>query len=148
MSDEKKAGIGARYREWLPTKATLFWSCIGSVVVALVIGFTWGGWVTGGTSRDMATTAGADARGQLASVICVERFLASPTASAQLAELKELTSSYQQRQLIEKTGFATMPEQDSANRGAADLCAKMLASLATEDLAPATADTAAATVVE
>jgi hypothetical protein len=24
----------------------LFWSCAGSVVVALVVGFTWGGWVT------------------------------------------------------------------------------------------------------
>ena len=146
MSDENKAGIGARYREWQPTKATLFWSCIGSVIVALVIGFTWGGWVTGGTSRDMATTAGTDATGQLASVICVERFLASPTAAAQLAELQELTSSYQQRQLIEKTGFATMPEQDSANRRAADLCAKVLASFTPEDLAPATGDTAAAVV--
>ena len=144
MSAEKKRGMGERYREWQPTKATLLWSCVGSVVVALVVGFTWGGWVTGGTSRDLAATAGTDARGQLASVICVERFLASPTAAAQLVELKGLTSSYQQRQFIEKSGFATMPETDSANRRASDLCAQMLAALAPEDVAPAAADTTAA----
>ena len=35
-----------RFNEWQPTKTTLFWGCVGSVVVALVVGFTWGGWVT------------------------------------------------------------------------------------------------------
>ena len=43
----------------------------------MIIGFSWGGWVTGGTSQTMAATAGNVARGELASVICVEKFKAA-----------------------------------------------------------------------
>ena len=39
----------------------------------MIIGFSWGGWVTGGTSRTAAVTAGDVARGELASAICVEQ---------------------------------------------------------------------------
>ena len=28
------------------------WGVVGGAVAAIVIGFAWGGWVTGGTSRD------------------------------------------------------------------------------------------------
>ncbi len=30
------------------------WSAIGGAVVLAIIGFTWGGWVSGGTAREMA----------------------------------------------------------------------------------------------
>ena len=107
----------------------LFWSCAGSVVVALVVGFTWGGWVTGGTARGMAETASAESRYELASVICVEKFLAAPDAQAQLAELKAIGSSYRQRQFVEEGGWAVMPNRDEAARQSTDLCAKVLANL-------------------
>lgn len=125
----EKASLYERFRGWQPTKATLFWTSVGSVAVVLTIGFTWGGWVTADTSRGLADAAGADARGQLASMVCVQRFLASPDADKQLVELKEITSSYQRREFIQKTGFATMPNQDSANRRASELCSEVLAEL-------------------
>jgi len=121
-----------------PSKTMLFWSCAGSVVVALVVGFTWGGWVTGGTARDMAETAGDDSRYELASVICVEKFLAAPDAQDQLAEIKAIDSSYRQRQFIEAGGWAVMPNKDDAARQAADLCAKVLTNLELDQ--PAQAD--------
>ena len=46
-----------RWQAYHPSKAALFWSCVGCVVVALIIGFTWGGWVTGGTATKMAEKA-------------------------------------------------------------------------------------------
>jgi hypothetical protein len=74
MANQQKRSIQQRWNDLQPTKTMLFWSCLGSVVVALIVGFTWGGWVTGGTARDMAATAGDESRGELASVICVEKF--------------------------------------------------------------------------
>ena len=121
-----------RWDDLQPSKTMLFWSCAGSVVVALVVGFTWGGWVTGGTARDMAQTAGDDSRYELASVVCVEKFLAAPDAQAQLAELKAAGSSYSQRQFIEAGGWAVMPNNEEASRQASELCAKVLTNLEPE----------------
>ena len=133
MADQHKRSIQQRWNDLQPSKTMLFWSCAGSVVVALVVGFTWGGWVTGGTARDMAETAGEEGRYGLASAICVEKFLAAPDAQAQLAEFKAIDSSYRQRQFIEEGGWATMPEKEEAARQAADLCAKVLTNLELEE---------------
>ena len=134
MADQHKRSIQQRWNDLQPSKTMLFWSCAGSVVVALLVGFTWGGWVTGGTARDMAQTAGDTSRHELASVICVEKFLAAPDAQAQLAELKAIDSSYRQRQFIEAGGWAVMPsDEDRAARQSIDLCAKVLANLELEE---------------
>jgi hypothetical protein len=77
----------------------------------------------------MAETAGKSSRYELASVVCVEKFLAAPDARAQLTELKAIDSSYRQRQFIEAGGWATMPGKEKATRQAIDLCAKVLANL-------------------
>ena len=133
MTNQHKRSIQQRWSDLQPSKTMLFWSCAGSVVVALVVGFTWGGWVTGGTAREMAETAGDESRYELASVICVEKFLAAPDAQARLAELKATGSSYSQRQFIEAGGWAVMPTKDEAARQAADLCAKVLTNLELEE---------------
>jgi hypothetical protein len=129
MTDQQKRSIQQRWSDLQPSKTMLFWSCAGSVVVALVVGFTWGGWVTGGTAQKMAGAAGDTSRYELASVICVERFLAAPDARAQLTALKAIDSSYRQRQFIEDGGWATMPSKDKAARQSADLCAKVLTNM-------------------
>ena len=116
------------------SKTTLFWSCAGCVVVALVVGFTWGGWVTGGTARQMAATAGDEARFDLASVICVDRFVAAPDARAKLIELKAIDSSFRQREFIEQGGWATMPGSTTPARQAAVICARVLSNLELEEL--------------
>jgi hypothetical protein len=141
MANPQKRSIQQRWNELQPSKTMLVWSCLGSVVVALVVGFTWGGWVTGGTAREMAETAGDESRWELASVICVEKFLAAPDAQAQLVALKAIDSSYRQRQFIEEGGWAVMPSKDEATRQAADLCAKVLINLELE--APTEAEAAA-----
>jgi hypothetical protein len=129
MTDQSKRSIGQRWDALQPSKTMLVWSCAGCVAVALVVGFTWGGWVTGGTAQKMAGTAGDTSRYELASVLCVERFLEAPDAQAQLAALKAIDSSYAQRQFIEDGGWATMPSKEKAARQTADLCAKVLSNL-------------------
>ena len=140
MADQQKKSITQRWDSLQPSKTLLVWSCAGSVAVALVVGFTWGGWVTGGTAQKMAETAGKDSRYELASVICVEKFLAAPDATAQLTKLKAIGSSYAQRQFIEDGGWATMPSKDKAARQSADLCAKVLSNMELNEAAKADAE--------
>ena len=143
-----KRSLGQRWDELQPSKTLLVWACVGSIAATLVVGFTWGGWVTGGTARDMAGDASGEARGQLASVVCAEGFMAAPDAAAQLVALKGLSGSYQQRQFVEKGGWAVMPgkdaadRQDAADRRAADLCARVLADLETGQAASVSPPTA------
>jgi hypothetical protein len=114
----------------------LFWSCAGSVILATVIGFSWGGWMTGGSANSMAETSAAQARQELAAVVCVDRFMAAPNAGVQLTALKEITSSYGQSKFVEDGGWAiivpasatTTDYKARANdRKAAGLCAEELA---------------------
>ena len=42
--------LSQRFADYRPSKTVLFWSCAGCVAATMIIGFTWGGWVTGGTA--------------------------------------------------------------------------------------------------
>ncbi|MCB1992058.1 MAG: hypothetical protein KDG49_11420 [Geminicoccaceae bacterium] len=129
MSKLEKATFSQRWSALQPSKTVLVWACLGSVAATMVLGFTWGGWVTGGTAREMAEDAGASSRYELASVICVEKFLNADDARAELTTFQAIKSSYKQREFIEAGGWAVMPSKDKAARQSADLCAKVLANL-------------------
>ena len=113
---------GRRWEEYRPSKSMWFWSMAACAAATMVIGFAWGGWVTGGTATRMAEAAAADARAQLAAAVCVTRFEDSKDAAAQLAALKD-AYSYQRRGLIEAKGWTTLPGNENPISGAADLCA-------------------------
>jgi hypothetical protein len=117
--------FGGRWGEYRPSKGIWFWSCLGSCIATMVVGFAWGGWVTGGTATRMATDAARGARAQLAAESCVFRFNQGPEMSAQLAELKKV-SSYQRNSLLIKGGWATMPGDTDPVVGAADICVEKL----------------------
>lgn len=125
-AQSSKPSLARRWEDYQPAKSTLFWACAVTVVATLIIGFNWGGWVTGGTSRSLAANAGDVARGELASAICVDRFNAAPDAAAKRVELKALTDSYTKRQFIETGGWATMPGKTSPDRLGAESCAVAL----------------------
>ncbi|WP_442578075.1 hypothetical protein ACSBOB_21290 [Mesorhizobium sp. ASY16-5R] len=122
-----KPSLAQRWENYQPSKSTLVWACAATAVVTMIVGFSWGGWVTGGTSRTLAATAGDVARGELASVVCVERFKAATDSPAKLTELNAITDSYKRRQFVEAGGWATMPGQTAPDRRAAEGCAAALA---------------------
>lgn len=135
MSDGQK--LTDRWSQYRPTKSTWFWSCAAVAVATMVIGFTVGGWTTGGTAQEMAEEAAEDARAQLASTLCVDRFVSAPNASSELAALKE-ASSYERDDMIEDGGFTTFANMEDSVSGAADLCAEQLVAL--EEIPGATAE--------
>ena len=132
------------WKEYRPSKAVWLWSCVASVVLTMIVGFTWGGWVTGGTARENAETAAETAAATLASKICAYRFLRAQDAGQQLAALKE-ASSWERDSFIEDGGWVTFAGMKEPVEGAADLCARTLASA---ELPLAQADTGADRTVD
>ena len=118
-------GLGQRWANYRPTKGLLFWAAAGGAIAAIVVGFSWGGWVTGGTAKKMADAAAAGSRDTLVAAVCVDRFQAGGDATAQLVALKEL-QSYNRASFIEKGGWAVMPDKSASSKAAATLCAERL----------------------
>jgi hypothetical protein len=114
-----------RWENYRASKAVVFWACAGCIVATLIIGFTWGGWVTGGAAERMATQGATAARADLAATICVSRFETGPDAVVNLASLKA-SDSWTRSDFIEKGGWATLAGTEKPVSGAANLCAQRL----------------------
>ncbi|MEO5326477.1 hypothetical protein PV773_24505, partial [Mesorhizobium sp. CC13] len=95
-------------------------------ILTIVAGFTFGGWMTGGSARLMASVAARDARAELAAAECVQRFVASEQAAEQLAALKDL-SSWQRSGFIKDGGWSKVGSEPVP--GADNLCASNLAAM-------------------
>ena len=124
----EKQSLGQRWEASRPTKTLTFWSCAACVAGTILVGFTWGGWTTGGTARSMAQDAALGSRNELAAAVCVDRFKAAGDAPAQLVALKAL-GSWDRGSFVEKGGWAAMPDKVDPGKGAARLCADKLAAL-------------------
>jgi hypothetical protein len=93
------------------------WGIIVGAVIAMIIGFAWGGWTTAGTTKTMSEEAVLASQ----AAICVAQFMKEPNHKEKLKELKEL-SSYQRADLIEKGGWDIMPGQEKAGYAVARAC--------------------------
>ena len=108
---------------WL--KPGLFGAVVGAAALT-VVGFAWGGWVTGSTAEKMASEQAQ--REVLAALvpICVEQSNQDPEVAQTLALLKD-TSRYQRNDMLMKTGWATMPGSSDPDRDVASACMRVLA---------------------
>jgi hypothetical protein len=135
MEQRQNQTLSQRFEHYRASKTVLFWACAGSVIVATIVGFSWGGWVTGGSAAKMAEKSAAEARQELAAVVCVDRFMAAPDAGVQLTVLQEITTPRAQGKFVEDGGWAIIVPASSPtdykarsdHREAAGLCAAELA---------------------
>ena len=116
------------WKDYNPTKTTLFWLCIASVALTIFVGFKWGGWVTGGSARDVAAQAKSQGRAELAAAVCVDRFMTASDAQAQLASFNQV-ASWMRRRHLEEAGWVTLPGSDKPVAAAGELCATQLAAV-------------------
>jgi hypothetical protein len=114
-----------RWSEARPTKTLLVWSWIGAAVVTMIIGFGWGGWVTGGTARTTAETMAQDAVVKRLAPICVVQSGRDPAKAGKLVALKQ-ESTWQRGEFIGKQGWATMPGEQEPDGKVAQACAVLL----------------------
>ena len=71
---------------------TALWGAVGGGIALAIIGFAWGGWVTGGTARQMAEESAEEAVVARLAPICVERFNQDSEKDRKLEKLKEISS--------------------------------------------------------
>ncbi|MGB3315295.1 MAG: hypothetical protein WBB85_12850 [Albidovulum sp.] len=104
--------------EWL--KPGIYGGVIGAVVVTFV-GFSWGGWMTGGGANKMARLmAESDVIAALTPV-CIDMSRVDPDRIAKLATINS-AASYKQRDAVIAAGWATVPGTETANRDLAQAC--------------------------
>jgi carbohydrate-binding DOMON domain-containing protein len=79
------------------------WGALGGAVAAMIIGFAWGGWVTGGTSDKNAGAAANTAVVQAMVPLCVAKAEQQPE---QLTALKK-ESSFSRYDMVIKAGWVS-----------------------------------------
>jgi hypothetical protein len=118
-------GLRQRWGKAKPTKTTAFWIALGAIVLTLILGFTRGGWTTGGSATKMAETSASSAVIARLAPICVAQFNADAQRGAKFTELKALTS-FKRSAFVEEQGWATMPGESAADKGVIAECTKQL----------------------
>jgi hypothetical protein len=106
------------FPEW--TKPGIFGALIGAVV-ATILGFSWGGWMTGRGAEELAKNHAASEVTQAMVPICLARSADDPEVVAKLALIKGATSFNQSKAVME-AGWATLPGSEEPNRDLAKAC--------------------------
>ena len=97
------------------------WGLICGAVIAMIIGFGWGGWSTRGTAQKMTDEAVLASQ----AAICVAQFIKQSNHEEKLKEFEKV-ESWKRSEFIEKGGWDKMPGQEKAGSYVAQACAKGL----------------------
>ena len=108
--------------EWL--KPGIYGALIGAVFVG-VVGFSWGGWMTGGSANKMASAMAHDNVIAALLPVCVDMSRTDTDRVAKLATIRE-ASTYRLRDAVMAAGWATIPGSETPNRDLAQACVAAL----------------------
>ena len=93
------------------------WSLIGGAVIAMIIGFAWGGWTTASTTQTMTKEAVLASQ----AAICVAQFMKEPSHEERLKAFEKV-SNWERAKFIEEGGWDKMPGQEEADYAVARAC--------------------------
>ena len=99
------------------------WGAVLGAVGMMIVGFSSMGWTLGHTTTRLVAEGRESGVIAALTPFCVASYLKQPDAAKKLALLRADTSSYTQRDNIEKAGFATMPGNTEPSSGLAAACA-------------------------
>ena len=102
------------------------WGAVIGSVVTMIIGFSYGGWMTSGTAARLAQLQADTAVTTALVPLCIAKSKADGATVRKMGELRALASSYDQRDFVTKTGWATVPGSDDPNHDVAEACAAAL----------------------
>lgn len=108
------------------------WGVVGGAVIAMVVGFVWGGWTTSSTTRKMSEEAVQTTR----AAICVAQFKKDPDFVAKLKEFGKM-DSYKRSDYVQAGGWDKMPDQEQATWGVSSACVAGIEGLAKQEASPA-----------
>jgi hypothetical protein len=101
------------------------WGAVVGGIATMIIGFSWMGWVLGGTAERMAVERANGAVIVALTASCIDSFMRQPNAAAKLAEFQKV-DTWKQRQFVEDGGWATARGDKTPNSGVASACAEAL----------------------
>jgi len=110
--------------DWDKLKLGL-WSAVGGAILLAIVGFKWGGWVTGGTAQTMAEEFAANEVAERFAPFCVAQFDKDSERDRKLKEFKE-KDSWNGQKYVEKQGWATIIGETEPNSMLAEVCARQL----------------------
>ncbi len=93
------------------------WGLFCGAVIAMIIGFGWGGWSTRGTTQKTSDEAVLASQ----AAICVAQFIKEPNSQKRLQEFEKI-DSYKRSEFIEKGGWDKMPGQKEASYDVKNAC--------------------------
>lgn len=102
-----------------------FGGAIVGAIATMAVGFTFGGWVTGGTSERLIASNMSDGVALALTPYCLEKSKKDPEAVKVMAEYKA-APAYSRRTLIEKSGWATPLGAEQPNAALATACSNAL----------------------
>ncbi|WP_227288055.1 hypothetical protein [Boseongicola sp. H5] len=108
--------------DWL--KPGIYGAVIGAVFVG-VVGFSWGGWMTGGSAEDLASERSHDSVIAALVPVCLDIARTDPDRIAQLATVRA-AATFRRRDAVMEAGWATMPGSETPNRDLAMACMEAL----------------------
>jgi hypothetical protein len=94
------------------------WGLVCGAVIAMIIGFGWGGWTTAATTKAMTAEAVLASQAE----ICVAQFMNDPNHKEVLKKIGEL-DTWKRTEFIEKEGWNKMPGQKEADYNVSRACA-------------------------
>jgi hypothetical protein len=107
------------------TKPAIAGAIVGAIAT-MVLGFSQGGWYTGKSAELLAYQTSKTAVIDALIPICISHSKLDPESTAKLGQLIAMKTSYEQRDFVMKTGWATMPAADQPDRELAAACAETL----------------------
>lgn len=124
-TEQKKPSLQQRWGTAQASKTAVFWLLAAAIALTMMVGFSWGGWVTGGSAQKTADTTAQEAVVMRLAPICVAQFNQDPQRDEKLVELQD-SSSYQRGSFVRTQGWATMPGEDAPDSKVAEACARLL----------------------
>ena len=113
-----------------PKVEAAFWGAVVGAAGVAIVGFAFGGWVTGGKATELAKQQADKAVVAALAPICVDKFRHAKNADENLGKLNAISYSWEKGTYVSQGGWATLPGNNEPNSGVAQACAEMLSSLA------------------
>ena len=99
-------------------------------IATLIVGFYWGGWVTGGSAKEMVQKSATSAVIAALAPICVDKFRQAKNADENLVKLNAISYSWEKGTYVSAGGWATLPGNAEPNSAVAQACAELLSTAA------------------
>jgi hypothetical protein len=113
-----------------PKVEHVLWGAVGGAAALAVVGFGFGGWMSGSKAAEFAQQRADKAVVAVLAPMCVDKFRHAQNADDNLGKLNAISYSWEKGSYVSKGGWATLPGSGEPNPAVAQACAEMLGNVA------------------